>query len=1087
MSNIVIVDHNVKDIEVLKQSFKNTFTLITYDHNANINDIINNVTDNTTHLTFIWFNNSNSYRKSIPFFEDTIDANLIQNGDFQLINDKICSNKLKNLFQHINNLINVKLTVDLLTCDLNDEYFTNEVNEIEESLNINIRYSIDKTGNIGNWVLESNNVDIKDFYFNDFINHWNHVLDYEGVSINNVTKSTLNNLQTTDGAGTLSLSTGKPVNIPNNPDFLVDEEFINLLKYLHSGDKNDGTANIYTTWNMHYDVNIYRFYKHTTNVIYDSNISANRQFSFVAYWDKSRNAGNYYLETGFWLNDEQTDWKRANVSYSGVTSNPGNYLRSWISNSSYDLSNLDNTMKNTHGATILYKTPSNFNSSSFYHVINELSSNTSHHLVNRGFFHFNYKIVNNNLIGENVDLSGASLTSITDYNQAKTNNLINVPELHSNYNAINLPISPPSNVAIDITAWGYTGSQYVAISMNWKIEFYDKTDYANDSTIDPEITYTFGNSANSWGGDDWYTQVNLIFKAKEYTIKFNTDGDDISLTADWGTGSSYNIRDNIGFRLRLNGSSSNLYIVMRNIYTQEINFDLSSYDTNSDIANRKTIIGPNVNLSGVDLSNSNMRYFNLRNTDFTGTDLSGSNLTNADLSGTIFNNTTLTNSNLSNVQNIQYSISSNLTNVSGIVLYSNVSITNNAFDVTEETPEEIPSTSSYTEEQVTNFVENSIGTVAQIQSMSTNELRDKRISELRRLVTTKEKTAQINANNLFNSNEIANNGIKTNTIIKVIKADNSSISEAITNKISMNNSENNTGLEVVYAPLNNVGDFIALDLTDTISVVFEKYQVNPDNRYRIYENGSSTATQTNFTEGDTYQIDIGNNGTSTFNFGSVLIVNNIPITITASALIDIDVSLNDISGIFQFYTDISNVNNLNIDNSDISFNCNSGNWVDISYSYNKVTINKIGPYLNNEGHNDIIRHLSQKIFGSYVGVDIFTNNSVMKNELKELDNTINTMIKNKLQSSDNLDNTTQTSQNLSRELLKILLEHDNSRIQTILTNQFNDNDTTMKNIPLEVGDNISFKVNYEFKDISNLNLGINFPEKKDYIIRLNIK
>ena len=148
-----------------------------------------------------------------------------------------------------------------------------------------------------------------------------------------------------------------------------------------------------------------------------------------------------------------------------------------------------------------------------------------------------------------------------------------------------------------------------------------------------------------------------------------------------------------------------------------------------------------------------MRYFNLRNIDFTGTDTSGSNLTNADLSGTIFNNTTLTNANLSNVQNIQYSVSSNLTNVSNIILYSNVSITNNAFNVTVETPEEIPSTSSnssYTEEQVTNFVENAIGTVAQIQSMSTNELRDKRISELRRLVTTKEKTAQINANN-FNS------------------------------------------------------------------------------------------------------------------------------------------------------------------------------------------------------------------------------------------------------------------------------------------------------------------------------------------------
>jgi len=211
------------------------------------------------------------------------------------------------------------------------------------------------------------------------------------------------------------------------------------------------------------------------------------------------------------------------------------------------------------------------------------------------------------------------------------------------------------------------------------------------------------------------------------------------------------------------------------------------------------------------------------------------------------------------------------------------------------------------------------------------------------------------------------------------------------------------------------------------------------------------------------------------------------ITIAASALIDIDVSLNDISGIFQFYTDISNVNNLDIDNSTILYRCISGNWVDISCSYNKVSINKIGPYLNNEGHNDIIRHLSQKIFGSYVGVDIFTNNSVMKNELKTLDTTINTIIKNKFQSADNLDNTTQTNQNLSRELLKILLEYNNSRIQTILTDQYNNNDTSMKNIPIKIDDNISFKVNYEFNNVSNLNLGINIPEKKDYIIRLNIK
>ena len=209
-------------------------------------------------------------------------------------------------------------------------------------------------------------------------------------------------------------------------------------------------------------------------------------------------------------------------------------------------------------------------------------------------------------------------------------------------------------------------------------------------------------------------------------------------------------------------------------------------------------------------------------------------------------------------------------------------------------------------------------------------------------------------------------------------------------------------------------------------------------------------------------------------------------SLTASAIIDINVSLGDISGVFKFYTDISNTNNINISTSDIQYQCISGNWTDINVSNYQVSVNKIGPYSNAQMYNDVVRYLAKELFSTYVAVDIFQNENSLKNAVISLNSVINNSIKNKLSGANNLDNTTQTYNNLSRELFKTILEYYPSRIQTILTEQYNNNDSAYKNIPFVVDDVLCVEINIQFKDMSNLHLGKNKPDDKDYILRMKI-
>ena len=68
--------------------------------------------------------------------------------------------------------------LDLITCNLRDEQFKLDTAELEQSSGIDIRYSVNKTGIVDDWIMESDNVDIKYEYFTDEIDKWNHSLVY---------------------------------------------------------------------------------------------------------------------------------------------------------------------------------------------------------------------------------------------------------------------------------------------------------------------------------------------------------------------------------------------------------------------------------------------------------------------------------------------------------------------------------------------------------------------------------------------------------------------------------------------------------------------------------------------------------------------------------------------------------------------------------------------------------------------------------------------------------------------------------------------------------------------------------------------
>jgi hypothetical protein len=176
-NKLVLLHQYISKETQLTESFKDDSKIIQTDNNTNLENILGQIQELKNsdgkypfnHLAFVYHYPGYCRVPFLKSFKRDPSGNLIRDK-YRYFNDEIID-----LIKEIGS----GLTVDLLSCDLKDDKFKEEVAKIESDLNINIRYSVDQTGNNpqGNWVLESDDVNIKDLYFSETIDQWSGVLN----------------------------------------------------------------------------------------------------------------------------------------------------------------------------------------------------------------------------------------------------------------------------------------------------------------------------------------------------------------------------------------------------------------------------------------------------------------------------------------------------------------------------------------------------------------------------------------------------------------------------------------------------------------------------------------------------------------------------------------------------------------------------------------------------------------------------------------------------------------------------------------------------------------------------------------------
>ena len=231
---LVLIDDKIDAETILINSFKSDCVVKNIKNYQNSMQLISEIEniEEITHFAMVYFFEG-SY--TIPYF--------IESGEssYKYFNVEIMN--LITLFKGYN----PQIKIDILTCNMNDPEFVETVAKLEEDFEIDIRYSLDQTGNNpdGNWVLESDSVNIREIYFDDSITLWSKTLDlisgvfasginvlkkynnytYLGGSFTNVNNLNINRIARLNPDGTLDVYWNPNCNGVVN-DINIDSSFI---------------------------------------------------------------------------------------------------------------------------------------------------------------------------------------------------------------------------------------------------------------------------------------------------------------------------------------------------------------------------------------------------------------------------------------------------------------------------------------------------------------------------------------------------------------------------------------------------------------------------------------------------------------------------------------------------------------------------------------------------------------------------------------------------------------------------------------------------------------------------------------------
>jgi hypothetical protein len=232
MTSLIVVTPGVKNLQGIDRSIKvpkiQTHSLVNWGTGSVI-DIVAKFTESTSSTLGILYENNYTIG--------------IINGLEELI--KILPSTTK--------------TIDLLTCNINKQNDIDQIKSLEKTYNITIRYSVDLTGHpdsMGNWILESHNVSVRDKYFNNMITEWKHVFASETERMNWILLNTTTSPSMTNPSGKsdaeiiAEINTITSITINANvteiPDMTFDNRIPNVTSITTATDENGNSTSSLT-------------------------------------------------------------------------------------------------------------------------------------------------------------------------------------------------------------------------------------------------------------------------------------------------------------------------------------------------------------------------------------------------------------------------------------------------------------------------------------------------------------------------------------------------------------------------------------------------------------------------------------------------------------------------------------------------------------------------------------------------------------------------------------------------------------------------------------------------------------------------
>lgn len=176
---ILFINSKIQDIDIFINGINNDVDYYIVESSYNF-EYYNNILNDYNDIEYIGFVYHYYGYSDIPF------CNIDKYDDYLLYNGLIFESFIK-LIEKLKE-INNNIIIDLLTCNLKNKYFTDQLELIENKYNITIRYSNTNIGYLNGWILESHDVDIKYLYFTDTIDEWKYILTTQitGNSILNI-------------------------------------------------------------------------------------------------------------------------------------------------------------------------------------------------------------------------------------------------------------------------------------------------------------------------------------------------------------------------------------------------------------------------------------------------------------------------------------------------------------------------------------------------------------------------------------------------------------------------------------------------------------------------------------------------------------------------------------------------------------------------------------------------------------------------------------------------------------------------------------------------------------------------------------